>query len=296
LAAARGRIAPEQMFPAGDAAVGVRFVEVADGIRLRVVERGPPDGSPVLLLHGWGGSVFMFRHNMTALAEAGYRAIAVDLRGHGLSEKPIGRGLYSTDRMVADVREVADRLEVPRMALVGQSMGGAIALRLALSDPARVARLALINPAGLSGIPLVRAGRLFRSPLFDRVVHRILPRWVIRRILAVAYGDPGRLSERDVDEYWAPSQFPAYAQAMRALTCEFDWDPVALEELATLRLPILVIVGGADRLITWTQAAAARVPSAKVVVVDGAGHVLVDERPDDVNSLLLDFLSRPIPA
>src|SRR6266480_189610 len=87
----RGILSPGEMFPAGDAAYRVNFPRLRSGIMVRAVERGNPTSPPVVLVHGWGCSAYVFRRNMPALAEAGFRAIAIDLNGHGLLDKPVAR-------------------------------------------------------------------------------------------------------------------------------------------------------------------------------------------------------------
>lgn len=269
-----------------------RLVSLPTGIRVRIVESGPSTGQAVLLVHGWGGSAYMFRHALRALGHAGYHAVALDLRGHGLSDKPLGRGVYTTERLLADLRAAANAIGLDRFAVVGQSMGGALALRLALAEGDRVTHVMLINPAGMSGIPALHIGRLFRSSVFDHLAHILPPRWLIRRILHVAYGDPRQVQDDDVDEYWAPSQFPDYARAMRALTSEFDWHPIPPEQLGALRVPTVVILGSADRLIRGVFRAAEPLRNAKLVTIVGAGHIANEERPEEVNAVLLDLLSQ----
>ncbi|MEO7455207.1 MAG: alpha/beta fold hydrolase, partial [Gemmatimonadaceae bacterium] len=121
------------MFPAGAAHVRVRWLALPGGVSIRVAESGDASGAPVLLLHGWGASLYMWRDWFAPLAAAGRRVIAVDLPGHGLSDKPTDAGRYSLGRMVASLRELIEieRFDAPR--IIGQSMGGAIALELALA-------------------------------------------------------------------------------------------------------------------------------------------------------------------
>ena len=101
-------LSPGEMFPAGDPAYRVSYPRLASGIRIRVVERGDPDAPPVVLVHGWGCSAYVFRQNMPALADGGFRAIAFDLKGHGLSDKPQTADEYTVDAMVEHLREVLD--------------------------------------------------------------------------------------------------------------------------------------------------------------------------------------------
>src|SRR2546423_3442498 len=84
----RDYLRPGEMFPAGDPGYRVNFPRLRSGIRVRVVEKGHVSAPSVLMIHGWGCSAYIFREIMPAVAEAGFRAIAVDLKGHGLSDKP----------------------------------------------------------------------------------------------------------------------------------------------------------------------------------------------------------------
>ena len=103
-------------------------------------------------------------------------------------------------------------------------MGGGLALRYALARPERVSTLVLINPTGL--VPSRTSPLLRHSPaaIVDALGARLVPRWMIRFILRrLAYGDPTIVTERDVDEYWAPTQLPGFVHAARAALSEFDW-------------------------------------------------------------------------
>src|ERR1700741_3749821 len=102
----RDFLSPGEMFPAGEPAYRVSFARLESGIKIRVVERGEPAAPPIVLVHGWGCSAYVFRYNMPALADAGFRAIAFDLKGHGLSDKPQGAAEYTIDALVEHLRQV----------------------------------------------------------------------------------------------------------------------------------------------------------------------------------------------
>ncbi|HYD53246.1 MAG TPA: alpha/beta fold hydrolase, partial [Gemmatimonadaceae bacterium] len=101
-----GRLPASEMYPAHDHRVAARMLALPSGIHVRVVEAGPCDGRPVVLLHGWGAGAYTYRHNLPALADAGLRATAVELKGHGLSEKPSAPGEYAFGAMLGHVHEV----------------------------------------------------------------------------------------------------------------------------------------------------------------------------------------------
>jgi pimeloyl-ACP methyl ester carboxylesterase len=113
-------------------------------------------------------------------------------------------------------------------------------------------------------------------------------------------GDPSRITERDEDEYWAPSQFPSYARAMRLLVHEFDWKRPSVgemvERLRALRERVLVVLGTKDRLVRGAAPYVAELRDAgaplDVEVIEGGGHAVNEERPEVVVPLAISFLGR----
>lgn len=292
-----GRLPPSEMYPAHDPRATSHFVTLSSGLRVRLVESGRPDGPIVLCLHGWGASAYTYRHNLPALAEAGYHAIAVDLKGHGLSDKPSGVSEYTFEAMLQHVVEIIDAVtakapaEHRRPMIVAQSMTGAIALELALEENPRIARAALINPVGLCAMPLIPFACALTPTPTVRVAPWLVRRWAMSAGLRLVYGDPRRVTAREVDEYWAPSQFPGYSIAMRALVHEFRWPPFAADRLAKLRVPVLTILGSRDRVVRGARPVAERLPGSRVVIVPGGGHAVNEELPQVVNPVLESFLT-----
>lgn len=284
------------LYPAGVSGVVTRMVALSTGVRVRVAESGPANGPPVILLHGWGASLYMFRHALARFPAHGIRAIAVDLRGYGLSDHPLERGAYSLERYLADVDALYAALGVERAVLVGQSMGGGVALHYALHRPSRVTKLVLINPVGLVPIGWVSLMRFVPQTLMDRVGRRAIPRWLTRWILRhLAYGDASLVTPRDVDENWRATQQPGFAHAVRACIGEFDWRPLDMRKLSSLSVPTLVVLGRRDRVVRHAAAAAARLHGARVLELDG-GHCVHEEHPSEVYGAILDFISNDGPA
>lgn len=278
------------MYPAGHPGIAARIVALTDGLRVRVIESGPSHGVPILLVHGWGASVYTFRHLIPALAAAGRRAFAVDLRGHGLSDKPVGSTAYRSDRMLGDLLGTMDALGIDRADVVGHSLGGGISFRLALDHPERVRRLVLASPVGLTRIRLRRFATVVTPRITNRFAGHLVPRQMVEFLARGAYGDPSAVRECDIDEYWAPSRSPDYYRAIRALLHEFDWRPLSPEDLKRVRATSLVILATADRLIRGGEASARRLAAASVITLEGAGHLAIEERANDVNDAIVRFL------
>lgn len=288
----RGRLAPADCYPAGDDRVTAHFVRIATGERVRVVTAGDPGGPPVVLVHGWACSVYSWRNQLPALAAAGYRVIAADLRGHGLSDKPVTGSGYSTPSMADFLALVLDVLDLERVALVGHSLGAAIAARMAMRQPARASRLAVVSGVGFGRAPLVRMFGGLPEGLVNALLPLATSRALFRTVLRLVAGGPGRYSSRDVDEYWAMTQFPDFVPALWQLIRDHDWTTFRESERESLRLPLLTMFGGRDRLVRDALAlgTGSMGGQSETRLLTGVGHAGQEEAPALVNALLLPFL------
>ncbi len=289
------------MFPAGVDTIRVRWATMSGGIRLRVAESGGTNDPAVLLLHGWAASIYMWRDWFAPLSAAGCRVIAIDLPGHGLSDKPVAAEVYRLDSMVGMVLEFLALERLDRVDLVAQSMAGTIGVEVALAPGSPVRRMALVNPACFGRVRMQRFAKLVSShPMTDVILPRLVARWLVVRTHRMVYGDPSRLTRRDEDEYWAPSQFPPFARAMRRLLHEFQWSrPPASEMAARLRRlaqPVQVILGTRDTLVRDAALYVAELKSAgapiEVHEVRDGGHSVNEERPEEVIPLVVRHLAQ----
>lgn len=290
----RDNLSPGEMFPAGDPAYRVSFPVLSSGTKIRVVERGEPTSPPVLLVHGWGCSAFVFRRNMPALANAGFRAIAVDLKGHGLSDKPIASSEYTIDSLVVHLLEILDALHLERPALAGHSLGGSLIYHFASKHPERARCLGLLSPVGLTGVPLMRIYRSVSPKFLTPLLRKIKPRLIVRVALKRVYGKRGRASKGDVEEFVAPSQFPEFALAMRELLHTYDWSAAKRRRLSAVDLPAVGVWGSLDHMMPRDGMAIyiPLVPRIDLRVIPDAGHLITEETPEEVNNALLEMLSR----
>lgn len=278
------------MYPAGARDVRSRHVELKSGLGVRVVEAGRDDAPPIILIPGWACSAWIFHETLPPLAAAGFHAIAVDLKGHGLSDKPQDPADYRLHSMRDHVLEIMDALGLPRASLVGHSMGAAIACHVATRSPERTTALAMIAPVGFTrvrGMTLLKAlTPRFAIPLLPRLTTPTL----VRVMLNIVYGSLRRPTARDTAEFWAPAQSPDFTRAMRHLLHEFTWDA----PFPKLEVPWMTIVGSRDVLSPAGDAGRYKGTDgkAKVMVIEGAGHVIFDEAPDVVNPALVHFFER----
>ena len=278
-----------QLFPAGTR-LTARYVRV-DGARIRYIDAGR--GPPVVLLHGLGASMYAWRKNVGAMAAAGFRVIAFDNRGFGLSDKPAVP--YDNAAYARLAIALLDSLGISDAVLVGHSMGGAIAAEVAIEYPQRVRGLVLVGSAGLGARePLLF--RVARWPVLGPAVLAFRGRGFTARLLKATYFDPSKVTESDVDQYYAPVAQPAYGRALRAVLRQFHFDGLK-GRLDKIEAPTVVLWGEEDRWVPLGlgRALAAGITRSAFVSVPHAGHSVQEEAPDEVNHLVIRFLKDGLP-
>ena len=287
------RLPPSQWYPANEPDLTTRFISLPSGERVRLVEGGRPDAPAVLMIHGWGCSAYSFRKLMAPLAEAGYRALAIDLRGHGASDKPSDAPMYSAEAMAGFLVAVMDTIGLDRAAGVAHSLGGAVMIDVASRHPGRFSCLSLIAPVGLAPVRGVGLARTLTPLAAAPLVPYAMPRWSIPWVLRVVYGPLGEFKKNEVDEYWAPTQDPAFAVSLRTLLHNYRFEARSDDELQRIGVPTTVLLGGLDVLVRSRQSArrTETLPGWRARTLERAGHVLAEEVPDEVLADVLPLLA-----
>jgi len=278
-----GSARSREPYPAGEQAAVARTIQLG-GELVRLVESGPATGFPIVLLHGWGASAYNFRSVLGSLGSAGYHAIAPDLRGHGWSETQFPRGAWSSEAMARWVRELLDLLGVDRCVLVGQSIGGAVALDAAAAMPGRVAAVVLLASIGFTPVRRVQLARWL-----SWVHPSTTPRWIVALVMRRIYGTRGRWSDRDLEEYWTPLRRGDVVKAILQSVREFDFTPRDPRSMQLAGCRLVIRFGERDRLIPARAAVhhARGFRNVDVAVLDGVGHVPAEEVPHEVTELIL---------
>lgn len=261
----------------------------------RIIERGgiswhvqiSGSGPTLLLVHGTGASSHSFRRIIPMLAKR-FTVVAPDLPGHALSHSPSWFE-PSLPIMAAALEELLLALELEPHFAVGHSAGAAIVVRMVLEraiDPALVIGLgaALTPLRGVVRALSVPAARLLAaaSDVIDlRVKSRARVERMIRSLGSV-------LDAEGIDAYHRLSEDPVHVAGVLAMLANWDIDAVAAE-LPKLSVPVLLIAGASDRAVPLASQRnlMKRIPSVRLAVVRSAGHLLHEERPDDVASLIL---------
>lgn len=304
-----------------------------NGVTLQVTEAGDPGAPVVVLCHGFPELAFTWRHQIRALAAAGYHVLAPDQRGYGGSDRPAAVDAYSIAELTADVVGLLDDVGAERATLVGHDFGAVVAWGAPLLAPERfwaVAGLSL-PPVPRPRLPTTQA---FRRLFGDRFFYILYfqqqgpadaelardPATTFRRLFAMSLGDesaarrmtdPGPAGFLDripdpgaIPDWISPADFAVYVDEFTrgGFTCplnwyrcfDLNWELTADPPAPTIEVPALFVGGSEDATLAYTPRHRARevvTGDYREVMIDGAGHWLTEERPDDVSRVLLEFLT-----
>jgi len=285
-----------------------RFV-AANGARFHVAEAGDPDGPLVLFLHGFPQFWWAWRHQLGALGDAGYHALALDLRGYGASDKP-PRG-YDTVSLAADVAGVVRALGAAGAVVVGHDWGGWLAWSMPSLTPRvtrAVAAVSMAHPLQMRSSAFRRHGRgagfadvlAFQVPMRPERrlttgdgVERVLRDWAAP---GSEWPDPDALHRyrRAMRvPFVAHSSMEYYRWAVRSVPRR-DGRRFAAAVREPLRVPVLHLQGGLDPYVTPDDALASHRwagPHLRYELVPDAGHFLPEEAPAAVTEALLGWLA-----
>ena len=241
-------------------------------------------GQPVVFIHGLGSSAYDWELQVPAFSK-NYQVVTFDLRGHGKSDKPWGP--YSISLFAADTAELIKGLGLSPAHVVGISLGGMIALQLAVSAPDLVKSLTVIN-AGPEFV--IRTAKEYLQVVQRQVIVRLLGMRKMGEVLSNRlFPKPGQQELRRLFvERWAANDPRAYRDAMRAIV---GWS--VTDHLNSIQCPTLVIAADQDYTpVAAKEAYVARTPQADLVVISDSRHATPVERPEEFNEALAAFLSR----
>ncbi|MDO8876798.1 MAG: alpha/beta hydrolase [Pseudolabrys sp.] len=270
-----------------------RFVDV-DGGRLHVVELGPTDAPPVVLLHGSSTNLGDMRLALGDRLAASYRVILIDRPGHGWSDRPNGRADASPAKQSKLIHQALERIGVVRPILVAHSWSGALAAAYALDYPRSVAGLVLLAPVthprpksvawynSIIVALLTESARFGAAPIIGPMLARTfalpLGKFLIglgvRSVFAPQQPPLDYLAQTGGELLLRPSEFVSNAQDLKAI-----WEFVEDEapRYGSIETPTVILTGDADEVLSpeiQAKAMAAAVPRAKLIVLSGVGHMV----------------------
>lgn len=264
-------------------------------LAFHVVDEG--QGPAVLLLHGFPDSAALWRHQVPALVDAGYRVIAPDLRGFGESDRPEGVEAYRLKVLVGDVLGILDALGVERVSVVGHDWGAALGWALAARAPERVQRLAALSqghPAGYFTDAMVQRELSWYTLffLFPGVAEDALRRdgWALLRALLRERGD----LDRYLTDLGRPGALTAALNWYRANVSAEFFGQLNPQPLPPVECPVLGVWSDGDPHCGEAQMLASQryvTGPWSYARVDGASHWIPLDAPDTLNKLLVEFVN-----
>jgi len=282
-------------------------------VELHVAECG--EGEPVLLLHGFPELWYSWRHQMQAIAASGRRAVAPDLRGFGGSSAPAAIEAYDIEQLTGDLAALLDALEIETAVVVGHDWGSDLAWKFALIEPQRVSAVVGISvpyvpraPAAPTTLMREHIGEDFyivwiqepgaaEAALSANVRRTLATREVWNAEWAARHDEPPTppwMSDDDLQLYvdeFTRTGFTGGLNWYRNL--DRNWELLATYDGRTIDQPALFITGSRDpvRAFMPHEAMTGSVTDLRdVVIIDGAGHWVQQERPAEVNEALISFL------
>ncbi|SAK43126.1 acetoin dehydrogenase dihydrolipoyllysine-residue acetyltransferase subunit [Caballeronia ptereochthonis] len=275
---------PDEEGAGDEAASAYHFIDV-DGIRVRYATRGGDDASrpAVLFIHGFGGDLDNWLFNLDALAEKN-RVFALDLPAHGQSTPKLP-GATLAD-LAAFVAKFMDAAKIDRAHLVGHSMGGGIAVQMAVDQPERVESVSLISPAGF--------GDEVNNAYTEGFV-KAESRRELKPVVELLFANPELVSRQMLDDLLKYKRLDGVSDALSSLNGGlFAGGKQSAQpgsKLAATGKPVLVIWGGKDQIIPAAHAKHAP-EGATVRVFDDAGHMSQMEKANEVNALLKEHVAK----
>jgi pimeloyl-ACP methyl ester carboxylesterase len=268
-----------------------KFIDIA-GVRAHVRDQGNPDGIPLVLIHGAGGSLHLWEGWVRELGSQA-RLISVDLPGHGLTGA-WPRAEYTVEAYADFIEVLVNTLNLDRFVLAGHSLGGGVAWTFAATRPDRVSQIILIDAAG-ENHEAAWPTRLARLPVVGDIGINFKPEQWVRRKLSEAYADPAMVTAERVRRTAELQRFPGNREAslQRARTQE-PLDPAPLRSLA---VPTLILWGAQDRWVPVADAYQFQndIKGAKLEVFEKLGHDPMEEDPKTTAVVVAAFL-KPIPV
>lgn len=278
----------------------VRYLALAtDAGAVRLAYRDHGKGKPVVLLHGFGASSYTWRHIEPGLVKEGFRVLTVDLKGFGLSDKPLDEK-YSIFHQAELIGAFIRQLQLKDTTIIGHSLGGGVALVLALDKStditSRISRLVLIDSiAYAQNIPI--AFSILRTPVLGQIGSRLVPLEVQTRVaLKLAYFDDSKFSSEDVKEYADALRDKGSRHALIQTARQIL--PENLPELSsrfrTIQIPTLIVWCDHDKVIKPNIGLRLHnnLPNSTFRVIRDCGHLPQEEKPQETYRALQHFLKK----
>jgi pimeloyl-ACP methyl ester carboxylesterase len=253
-------------------------------------------GDPILCLHGLGASMFSWRHFIAPFSQRN-KLILVDFKGCGKSPKPADTH-YSIEEHTNEIYKIIIRENLTNLTLVGNSLGGAVAMLLAIrlreEEPTRLSRLVLIDSAGDKRC-MPTYLKLVRSVLGTPITYLSPTRLATRMVLRTCYYDKKKITSKDVAAYAGPMASPGgrHALLQTARRCIPPNADELLAKVKTITVPTFILWGREDRItpLEVGEQLHQAIPNSTLEIIEQCGHVPQEEKPDETIARISKFLA-----
>jgi pimeloyl-ACP methyl ester carboxylesterase len=274
---------------------GGSFIRLPDGVcHYEITQHATRNTPTIVLLHGFSVPYFIWDPTFAFLSASGFRVLRFDLFGRGLSDRP--RTSYNIDLFVHQLRDLLDALKISEpINLFGLSMGGPISVAFTERFPARVEKLVLIDPAGAKPIALSPMLKLAKIPILSNLAFGLAGDESLLKSIASDFYDPTLVAEF-IDRYRPQMKFKGFKRAiLSSLRNNMLGDFYeSYRRVGKLRKPTLLLWGRNDGTVPFEHSDLVRaaIPHAEFHVIEGVGHIPHYEKPEEVNPILLKFLTQ----
>jgi pimeloyl-ACP methyl ester carboxylesterase len=258
-----------------------------NGININYLVKGK--GQPLILIHGHGESIYTWRRNIDGLAEK-FAVYALDLKGFGDSDKPLD-GDYSVSAMAKLVLQFMHTLKIENPILICRSFAGKIGIRAILSDPSRFGGLVLLGSA-VGDFEIWPAFLAMADEGVGQKMMQAQNETNMRPVVKSLHDKSYMVTPEDIGEFLRPSKSEASINAYLAYFRDFIADRGSLlKELKKITVPTLIIWGKNDAFISprHSELIKNRIKNAKSEILDKGGHNVHEDRPDEVNRLIIEL-------
>jgi pimeloyl-ACP methyl ester carboxylesterase len=272
------------------------FLNLGNGLTVHMRDQGKADGPAIVLIHGSNSSLHTWEPWVKLLGQE-YRILTLDLPGHGLTGADPKLD-YSDANYVSVVNRLLEARGIPQAIIGGNSMGGGISWKFALTYPEKTRALLLLNASGANvqaDAPPPIGFRVMRMAGMRELGRVITPRSMVGASLKGSYADPAKVQERDIDRYWELLRYPGNRDATVARFAAFaDAKPNDTAKFAAIKVPTLILWGNQDNVLTVKGAdwMASAIPGSTKIIYDKVGHLPMEEIPEKSASDVKAFLAK----
>lgn len=262
-----------------------------EGVETYIVDKGKENEKAVILINGIAVSCYTWRGVLDILSNK-YHVLTLDFRGTGFSEKPNGE--YSINALTKQIHELMKHFNIDSTVLIGNSLGGEVALDFTIKHPEKVSELVLIDSAGYQKNKEITKllVKMSRYKIVSRILRVITTRLLSRKIAEWALYNETVIDENMIEAYYRPMKdkegFNAFIELVKNLSyTDFDY-----EKVKEIKVPTLIIWGKNDKWIPVSDAYRFHrdIKDSRLAIIENCGHGPQEEYPAEVAKIIEEFL------